>query len=794
MQKPFWQARRERRLAMAIALGTTIVFFQRAIFTSGIFAARDMLRVYYPLRQYWAERVSHLEFPFWYPYDGLGQPFLGMVISGALHPTNLLYLILPIAAAIKVNVLICFPAAFGGIYCLLRRFELPRSASSLAGLLFAFNGYMVTISGNLLYLMAAASIPWALWAADRFFTRPTPGAALVASSLLSSVLFCGDAQSFAVCAVACGILAAIRHRPGKIQHTATTLSALWALGGLLAAVQILPALSAMSQGQAGHQSLDVALVWSMHPLRLAELVLGPIFANGNRTIAAKILQTSMNSLWADSVHVGLAAVALAGIAVAHHRRRRPAILLVLSAAGIVALLLGKHLGAYALLFKAIPLWRPFRFPEKLTPYLMLLIACGAAVGLQSALEPSRRRAGAFVFGALSLACGGLFFLELGLGIFSRHLLSGLELGGTADDATQVFHRGLLVGCGQTAAFTLLTMFLLLRVRDPRLLRWLICLVVFTTLYLANEPLYELAGPEVLRPNAFAAEIKRRDGPPRLGGFRVASGNADYHPPAIAGVAPADAAAITASAAFAPTTTAIWNFESINVYLPAFSARIHDLLSHGPVWYRRYMRLFSAKYLSVPADLYQRLGGRPEGIVAQQPQLGLLLVQNPNVRPRAYLARARCVNRAESLAFMRSSGFAWDREALVECNGAPANTTQEAGLGAAEITAYAPERLEVEARVAAASVLVLTDSYYQGWSASVDGKRTELLPTNYAVRGLLLAPGRHSVVYEYRCPGFLPGLALGAVAVAACAAVALWRMRVEKNTAPYNTYNDVTCDK
>jgi len=325
------------------------------------------------------------------------------------------------------------------------------------------------------------------------------------------------------------------------------------------------------------------------------------------------------------------------------------------------------------------------------------------------------------------------------------------------------------------------MLLFLRVRDAGLLRWLLCLVVFTSLYLANEPLYELASPEVLTPNAFAAEIKRREGPPRLGGFRVASGNADYHPPAIAGVTPADAAAITTSAAFAPTTTAIWNFESINVYLPAFSARTHDLLSHGPIWYRRYMRLFSAKYLSVPADLYQRLGGTPEGIVAQQPQLGLLLVQNPNVRPRAYLARARCVSRGESLAFMRSSSFAWDREALVECNGAPATTIQDAWLGTAEITIYAPERLEVEARVTARSVLVLTDSYYQGWSAWVDGNLTELLPTNYVVRGLLLAPGRHSVVYQYRCPGFLPGLALAAVALVACAAVALWRTRVSKNT-------------
>ncbi len=137
-----------------------------------------MLRVYYPLRQYWAERVSHLEFPFWYPYDGLGQPFLGMTISGALHPTNLLYLALPLALAIKVNVLLCYPAAFAGAYCLLRRFSLSLAASSLGALLFAFNGYMVTISSNLLYLMAAASFPWAIWAwAPPFFSLRSCSAA-----------------------------------------------------------------------------------------------------------------------------------------------------------------------------------------------------------------------------------------------------------------------------------------------------------------------------------------------------------------------------------------------------------------------------------------------------------------------------------------------------------------------------------------------------------------------------------------------------------------------------------------
>jgi len=770
-------------LTTGVALAATTTFFHRAIFSAGIFTERDMLRVYYPLRQYWAERVSHLEFPFWYPYDGLGQPFLGMAISGALHPINLLYLALPIAWAIKVNVLVCFPAAFAGVWCLLRRFGLSPAASSLGGLLFAFNGYMVTISGNLLYLMAAASFPWAFWAADRFFARPSTACALTAAVLLAAVLFCGDAQSFAICEAALVILASIRHQRGRARATLGKLAILWTLSGLLAAVQILPSLSAMSQGQAGQQSLEVALVWSTHPLRLAELLLGPIFAHGGQPAAASLLATSMSSLWADSIHLGLLAVALAGIGLAHHRRSRPAVLLFASAAAVLVLMLGKHAGLYALLFRAIPFWRPFRFPEKLTPYLMLPLACGAAVGLEI-IGRGRRRAHVVLFAALCLACGGALLIELRSGVFSGWIMpSNLSADGSAA-AAGLLHRNLLTAGGQTAAVMLLGLLAIAGVGNHRLRSWLLCLLAFAHLYLADESLYPLSSPGVLHPNAFASEVKAREGRAVLGGFRVASGTADYHPPSIPGLSLSDASAISSSTSFAPDTPALWNLESINVYLPAFSNRIHELLPHGPVWYRRYMRLFSAKYLSVPSDLYRRLGGTPDRIVAEQRQLGLLLVENPNVLPRAYLASPRCVSRGDSLRLMRSPDFAWDREALVECKEPLAPAPAEAGPGTVKILSYRAERVEMEARLSSPGLLVLTDSYDFGWSARVDGKPADVLPTNYAVRGLSLTPGTHSVVYEYHCPGFVPGLLLGLFALAACAGVVLrrtWIKRVGSGT-------------
>jgi hypothetical protein len=436
-------------------------------------------------------------------------------------------------------------------------------------------------------------------------------------------------------------------------------------------------------------------------------------------------------------------------------------------------MLGKHAGVYALLFRAIPLWRPFRFPEKLTPYLMLPVACGAAVGLQI-IGRGRRLAHVLLFAALCLASAGALLLELRSGVFSSWIISFGSLGDGSAAAAQLLHRNLLTALGQTAAVILLGLSVIAGVSNHELRSWLLCLLAFAHLYIANESLYPLSSPEVLSPNAFATEIKAREGPPALGGFRVASGTADYHPPPIPGLSPEDASAISSSTSFAPDTQALWNLESINVYLPAFSNRIHELLPHGPVWYRRYIRLFSAKYLSVPADLYQRLGGAPDRIVAEQRQLGLLLVENPNVLPRAYLARPRCVSRDDSLRLMRSPGFAWDREALVECRKPLAPTPAEAELGTVKILSYRPERVEMEARISTPGLLVLTDSYDVGWSARVDGKRADVLPSNYAVRGLPLTSGTHTILYEYHCPGFVSGLLLGLLALAACAGVVIWR--------------------
>ncbi|MBI2404706.1 hypothetical protein HYV22_00825, partial [Candidatus Gottesmanbacteria bacterium] len=47
-----------------------------------------------------------------------------------------------------------------------------------------------------------------------------------------------------------------------------------------------------------------------------------------------------------------------------------------------------------------------------------------------------------------------------------------------------------------------------------------------------------------------------------------------------------------------------------------------------------------------------------------------------------------------------------------------------------------------------SILVLTDTFYPGWTAFIDGAPTDVFPVNIRQRGVLVDAGDHTVVFRY----------------------------------------------
>jgi hypothetical protein len=65
-----------------------------------------------------------------------------------------------------------------------------------------------------------------------------------------------------------------------------------------------------------------------------------------------------------------------------------------------------------------------------------------------------------------------------------------------------------------------------------------------------------------------------------------------------------------------------------------------------------------------------------------------------------------------------------------------------------ITAYQPNNLKYTAESKNGGVLVFSEVFYPGWTASVDGKTVEIGRVNYVLRAINLPPGKHEVVLDF----------------------------------------------
>lgn len=226
--------------------------------------------------------------------------------------------------------------------------------------------------------------------------------------------------------------------------------------------------------------------------------------------------------------------------------------------------------------------------------------------------------------------------------------------------------------------------------------------------------------------------------------------------------------------------------------------------------RRYERLWHRYIASNQTCLYafcpQSASSRPEALRA----LGLLgvthLLQNPadppldraglsvayegsdaritrnaNALPRAFVVARQAVapddNAALELVMAKTTPLRSVAVTEEPVPGLRAGSGTGQPAGEARITVDEPERVEAEVRAREDAMLVVTDSFFPGWKASLDGQDAEVRRVDYLLRGVAVPAGSHHVELRYQPLTWRLGWITSALAaLALCVVIVLGRRR------------------
>ncbi|MCY3024577.1 MAG: YfhO family protein, partial [Planctomycetota bacterium] len=163
---------------------------------------------------------------------------------------------------------------------------------------------------------------------------------------------------------------------------------------------------------------------------------------------------------------------------------------------------------------------------------------------------------------------------------------------------------------------------------------------------------------------------------------------------------------------------------------------------------------------------------------------VVVYRNNRAYPRAFVVHnvelARNVD--EALALLSRPGFDPARTAIVDgatpqgWNSALLGKTLRSPPTPAQVVERRANSMKIKATLDRPGVLVVSDSYFPGWQASVDGAAAPVWPVDVALRGVYLEPGAHEVLLYYMPWRFKLGAAISVCTLLGLAGWVLWRKR------------------
>lgn len=710
----------------------------------------DLYDYFLPYLTFARQSVLAGSLPLWTPYQALGAPFFAAIQSGLLYPVNWVIFIMDVPRAMLVIQFLNVTIGIVGTLVYLRYLKVDWPAVIPAAALFGYS-----VLGKTFHLSTGSTycwLPFVIYLTHRLFDRPSFGACAALAGSLTLCFLGGNTQHFYYIAIVALIYylfmmlcPPVRHdiKAGLFRSGLFALALLLTVG--LASIQLFPTLEL---SLSSIRSLSEKLAGG-DPFIQEFSVVGMLRSYLDRT----------ENLYYFGSSLLLIPLALGS------RKHRPAVIC-LSAALCYTILfvLSKQVAALAI-FRKVPLADSFRWNVRMIDVGHFMIAALVAIGLSSLWEraplrlwdPVMRRLDRFwtlvVVYSLVVACS-VYLLAYKLS--ARSLLYPL----------------ILAFC-ILGVFSLLFCASKLTLQVKRLCVWALAALILLDIVphrniVATVPATSATGTTSLFDKQLSW-TKEHEGYSRV--LLIPHGFGFYN----------------------PNVGSMFQLYSINSYETFTLSRWHNYVRFmmGPKEFDQITRVstFHGVIASPFTELFLRQA-RTIGLtslryfVTYESDMNEIISQNQYAwksihdgddagsefyvyenklaLPRAYLVNSYITTHSEEESLQ---AIKWNilklASSIVLEGGAPSfpPTTLPSNPGRARIDKYGLNEVELHVEAEDPALVVLTDSYYPGWTVSVDGVRKPIWRANSLFRAVEVAPGNHTVVFRYRPASLRWGIAV-----------------------------------
>ena len=714
----------------------TLAFFAPILFTNTWYApiGSDFVNFNYPNDLFAARSLQQGEVPLWNPYLAAGQPYAADPNIGFFYPLRLLLLLTSFSYQAMLYLAI-FHYFLAGLftYALARDLGASRWSSLIVGISFMFSGFLLGQMDHINIVISSTWMPLTFLLCRRALLQQKWTYALGAGLTLSLAILGGHQQFALFTGYWCGlwfIFYLVQRRGRGIVRSTALFGVMTAVGIVGAAVQIAPTLEFIQFTRRSVLSIEAAGLFSMVPLSWIHLIF-PHYLGQTHTQGALFWP---NPVFVNEFYVYVGVVVLFGALIGSYvwkswEKRFLATMVILG----FLLTAGTVTPIYRLAYRIVPGMQLVRVPGRFVFWVDIALVLLGAFGLDWLLSHLTDKNHKLWHDVIKLL--GLGILAGLLTRFIYPLVPGwqvVEEHPFAAEITQYRLNDALMFAGLMLGMLLIVS--LHRYR-PGLRNWVpilwLGLVIFD-MFRVQQPrhfttynvLRHYQHPEII-------QLWRND----PGFYRVGY---------LEGATRGSLDEFGQEPGWSVMTGFIYGF----------------LQPYGLPWNPFDLQTFYDYQQAIRLDspFYDFLGVKY--LVTSQEELSSKWVQRPvatstlkvyenrQVLPRAFMVFSSVVepDQAQALTLIQESLFDPATTVLL-AEGEP--IAGSVGNAQVMVTEMTNNTLIIRVESDEPGYLVVSDTYYPGWQALVNGEEREILQANYNFRAVWLEAGKSTVHFEYR---------------------------------------------